>query len=174
MCVVFHITLFAESLSSLLSEPLHSGQSPVERAVWLQPLWGKPGTSAGGGVLKEREERGGIVGVVSISWRPLLIFAHISTKSVSRVVNWIIFLVLRIEIDPARLPVNEMQFYNNVLNPDKGKLVFVVTLKPCWGVSINDLNTAPLEQPEEKEMILEKFVNALLFLFFLCIYYFFI
>ncbi|XP_075998450.1 multiple C2 and transmembrane domain-containing protein 2 [Genypterus blacodes] len=61
------------------------------------------------------------------------------------------------EIDPARLPVNEKQFYTNVLNPDKGRLVLVVTVKPCWGVSVNDLNTAPLEQPEERDTILEKF-----------------
>ncbi|KAM3870613.1 multiple C2 and transmembrane domain-containing protein 2-like [Diretmus argenteus] len=61
------------------------------------------------------------------------------------------------EIDLSRLPVNEKHLYTHVLDPGKGRLVFLVTLKPCWGVSISDIHTAPLEQPEERETILQKF-----------------
>lgn len=114
------------------------------------------------------------MGDVSISWWALLILHTFALPQSWSAVNGTIFLVcLRFEIDPARLRVNERQLYTNVLNPGKGRLVFVVTLKPCWGVSISDINAAPLEQPDERDTILEKFVNAVLFcsifiLFFNC------
>ncbi|XP_054475457.1 multiple C2 and transmembrane domain-containing protein 2 [Anoplopoma fimbria] len=60
------------------------------------------------------------------------------------------------EIDLLRLPLNERQLYTHVLNPGKGKLVFLVTLRPCWGVSISDIETAAWEKPEEKDAVLEK------------------
>ncbi|XP_075946007.1 multiple C2 and transmembrane domain-containing protein 2 [Anarhichas minor] len=61
------------------------------------------------------------------------------------------------EIDLLRLPLNERQLYTHVLDPGKGKLVFLVTLRPCWGVSISDIETAALEKPDEREVVLEKF-----------------
>ncbi|KAM9351988.1 LOW QUALITY PROTEIN: multiple C2 and transmembrane domain-containing protein 2 [Symphorus nematophorus] len=61
------------------------------------------------------------------------------------------------EIDLLRLPLNETQLYTHVLNPGKGRLVFLVTLRPCWGVSISDIETATLEKPEERDSIVEKF-----------------
>ncbi|KAM8891283.1 multiple C2 and transmembrane domain-containing protein 2 isoform 2-T3 [Spinachia spinachia] len=61
------------------------------------------------------------------------------------------------EIDLLRLPLNERQLYTHMLNPGKGKLVFLVTLRPCWGVSISDPETAALEKPDEKQAILERF-----------------
>ncbi|KAF7670295.1 hypothetical protein LDENG_00018640 [Lucifuga dentata] len=61
------------------------------------------------------------------------------------------------EIDLSRLPLNERQLYTNVLDPGKGRLVFVITLRPCWGVAISDIQTAPLEQPDERDTIVEKF-----------------
>lgn len=62
-----------------------------------------------------------------------------------------------IEVDLSRLPLNEKQLHTNVLNPGKGCLVFLVTLRPCWGVSISDMEAAPLEKPEERETIEERF-----------------
>ncbi|XP_034032447.1 multiple C2 and transmembrane domain-containing protein 2 isoform X2 [Thalassophryne amazonica] len=62
-----------------------------------------------------------------------------------------------IEIDPSRLRLNKKQFYNNVLNPGKGRLVFLVTPRPCWGVSLSDIQAAPLEQVEERNAVEEKF-----------------
>uniref|UniRef100_A0A8C6WW79 Multiple C2 domains, transmembrane 2a n=1 Tax=Neogobius melanostomus TaxID=47308 RepID=A0A8C6WW79_9GOBI len=62
-----------------------------------------------------------------------------------------------IEVDLLRLPLNEQQLHTNVLNPGKGQLVFLLTLRPCWGVSISDMEAAPLEKPEERESIEERF-----------------
>ncbi|XP_029909758.1 multiple C2 and transmembrane domain-containing protein 2 [Myripristis murdjan] len=61
------------------------------------------------------------------------------------------------EIDLSRLPENQRQLYTHVLDPGKGRLVFLVTLTPCWGVSISDISAAPLEQPDERDTIMEKF-----------------
>ncbi|KAM8861882.1 multiple C2 and transmembrane domain-containing protein 2 isoform 1-T3 [Synchiropus picturatus] len=66
--------------------------------------------------------------------------------------SWGIF-----EIDLSRLPINERQLYTHVLDPGKGRLVFLVTLRPCWGVSISDIETAMLEKADERETIMEKF-----------------
>ncbi|XP_040894047.1 multiple C2 and transmembrane domain-containing protein 2 isoform X2 [Toxotes jaculatrix] len=61
------------------------------------------------------------------------------------------------EIDLSRLSFNERQLYTHVLDPGKGRLVFLVTLRPCWGVSISDTDGAPLEKPDEKGSVVEKF-----------------
>ncbi|XP_034735215.1 multiple C2 and transmembrane domain-containing protein 2 isoform X2 [Etheostoma cragini] len=61
------------------------------------------------------------------------------------------------EIDLLRLPLNERQLYTHVLDPGKGRLVFLVTLRPCWGVSISDIETAALENPDERDTVVEKF-----------------
>ncbi|XP_042352093.1 multiple C2 and transmembrane domain-containing protein 2 isoform X2 [Plectropomus leopardus] len=61
------------------------------------------------------------------------------------------------EIDLSRLPLNERQLYTHVLDPGKGRLVFLVTLRPCWGVSISDIETAALDKPDERDTIVEKF-----------------
>lgn len=70
-------------------------------------------------------------------------------------------LCLRFEIDLSRLPINERQLYNHGLDPGKGRLVCLVTLRPCWGVSISDIETAPLEKPDERDSVEEKFVRCL-------------
>lgn len=75
------------------------------------------------------------------------------------------FLCLRVEVDLLRLPLNEMQLFTKVLDPGKGKLVFLVTRRPCWGVSISDIETAALEKPDEKQAILERFVSPFFVLF---------
>lgn len=41
--------------------------------------------------------------------------------------------------------------------------MFLVTLRPCWGVSISDVGAAPLEKADEKDVIVEKFVSLFLF-----------
>lgn len=71
-------------------------------------------------------------------------------------------LCLRFEIDLSRLPINERQLYNHALDPGKGRLVCLVTLRPCWGVSISDIETAPLEKPDERDSVEEKFVRSVL------------
>lgn len=71
-------------------------------------------------------------------------------------------MCLRFEIDLSRLQVNERQLYNHVLDPGKGRLAFLVTLRPCWGVSISDIETATLEKPEERDTVMERFVRPFL------------
>ncbi|XP_041693371.1 multiple C2 and transmembrane domain-containing protein 2 [Coregonus clupeaformis] len=61
------------------------------------------------------------------------------------------------EVDLSRLPVATQQLYTHVLDEDKGRLVFLATLNPCCGVSINEINKPPLEQPDERDQILEKY-----------------
>ncbi|XP_039665571.1 multiple C2 and transmembrane domain-containing protein 2 isoform X3 [Perca fluviatilis] len=61
------------------------------------------------------------------------------------------------EIDLSRLALNERQLYTHVLDPGKGRLVFLVTLRPCWGVSISDIETAALENPDERDTVVERF-----------------
>ncbi|XP_044049856.1 multiple C2 and transmembrane domain-containing protein 2 isoform X2 [Siniperca chuatsi] len=61
------------------------------------------------------------------------------------------------EIDLSRLPLNERQLYTHVLDPGKGRLVFLATLRPCWGVSISDIETATLEKPDERDTVVQKF-----------------
>lgn len=77
--------------------------------------------------------------------------------------NGTIFLFsLRFEIDLSRLPLNERQLYTHVLDPGKGRLVFLVTLRPCWGVSISDIETAALENPDERDTVVDRFVSYFL------------
>lgn len=93
-------------------------------------------------------------------------FAPPQTQFASRVwMELFSFLCLRVEVDLLRLPLNEMQLFTKVLDPGKGKLVFLVTRRPCWGVSISDIETAALEKPDEKQAILERFVSPFFVLF---------
>nr|XP_057931905.1 multiple C2 and transmembrane domain-containing protein 2 isoform X2 [Doryrhamphus excisus] len=61
------------------------------------------------------------------------------------------------EVDISRLTFNERQLYTHVLDPGKGRLVFLVTLRPCWGVSVSDIEMAPLEKADERDGVVEKF-----------------
>ncbi|XP_028306543.1 multiple C2 and transmembrane domain-containing protein 2 isoform X2 [Gouania willdenowi] len=62
-----------------------------------------------------------------------------------------------LEVDLSRLSLNERQLYAHVLDPGKGRLVFLVTLRPCWGVSVSTIETAMLTKPEEREIVMDKF-----------------
>ncbi|XP_019720963.1 multiple C2 and transmembrane domain-containing protein 2 isoform X2 [Hippocampus comes] len=61
------------------------------------------------------------------------------------------------EVDLSNLVFNERQLYTQMLDPGKGRLVFLVTLLPCWGVSVSDIENAPLEKPDERDAAVEKF-----------------
>ncbi|MEQ2206790.1 hypothetical protein XENOCAPTIV_002931, partial [Xenoophorus captivus] len=61
------------------------------------------------------------------------------------------------EVDVSRLPLNERQLYTHVLDPGKGKLVFLVTLRPCWGVSISDTDNPTLVNQDERDSVMERF-----------------
>ncbi|KAM4572918.1 multiple C2 and transmembrane domain-containing protein 2 isoform 2-T2 [Odontesthes bonariensis] len=61
------------------------------------------------------------------------------------------------EVDLSRLPLNQRQLYTHVLDPGKGRLVFLVTLRPCWGVSISEIESATLTNADERNAVIEKF-----------------
>ncbi|XP_077424850.1 multiple C2 and transmembrane domain-containing protein 2-like [Vanacampus margaritifer] len=61
------------------------------------------------------------------------------------------------EVDISNLVFNERQLYTQMLDPGKGRLVFLVTLLRCWGVSVSDIETAPLEKPDERDSMVETF-----------------
>ncbi|XP_024279312.1 multiple C2 and transmembrane domain-containing protein 2 isoform X1 [Oncorhynchus tshawytscha] len=61
------------------------------------------------------------------------------------------------EVDLSKLPVNTQQLYTQALDPGKGRLILLATFNPCSDVSISDINKPPLEQPDERDQILEKY-----------------
>ncbi|XP_067245434.1 multiple C2 and transmembrane domain-containing protein 2 [Chanodichthys erythropterus] len=56
-----------------------------------------------------------------------------------------------LDIDLTRLPVNQRQLHTHSLDQNKGQLVFLVTLTPCSGASISDIQSAPLDDPKTFE-----------------------
>uniref|UniRef100_A0A8C8J760 C2 domain-containing protein n=1 Tax=Oncorhynchus tshawytscha TaxID=74940 RepID=A0A8C8J760_ONCTS len=62
-------------------------------------------------------------------------------------------------VDLSKLPVNTQQLYTQALDPGKGRLILLATFNPCSDVSISDINKPPLEQPDERDQILEKYVS---------------
>uniref|UniRef100_A0AAX7T7C2 C2 domain-containing protein n=1 Tax=Astatotilapia calliptera TaxID=8154 RepID=A0AAX7T7C2_ASTCA len=63
------------------------------------------------------------------------------------------FLCARLEVDVSTLTVNEKQLYSYMLNPGKGRVVFLITLRSVWGVSISDIENATLSKPDEKDEV---------------------
>ncbi|XP_064865818.1 multiple C2 and transmembrane domain-containing protein 2-like isoform X3 [Oncorhynchus nerka] len=61
------------------------------------------------------------------------------------------------EVDLSKLPVNTQQLYTQALDPGKGRLILLATFNPCSEASISDINKPPLEQPDERDQILEKY-----------------
>ncbi|MBN3312360.1 MCTP2 protein, partial [Atractosteus spatula] len=67
------------------------------------------------------------------------------------------------DLDLSMEPVNKTRPHTRVLrdrnNPgeSRGKVVFLVSLTPCTGVSIGDLCAPPLEEPAERTQILERY-----------------
>ncbi|TSS72715.1 Multiple C2 and transmembrane domain-containing protein 2 [Bagarius yarrelli] len=60
-----------------------------------------------------------------------------------------------IELDLSQLQANTTQTYNVITG--KGRLVFLVTLKPCYGVFVSDLGSTYLENPSNYESTLKKY-----------------
>lgn len=56
-------------------------------------------------------------------------------------------IVYRCEVDLTRVPFNQRQLFTHTLDHGRGRLVFLLTLNTCSGVSISDLCAAPLDEP---------------------------
>ncbi|KAK5874492.1 hypothetical protein PBY51_019432 [Eleginops maclovinus] len=61
------------------------------------------------------------------------------------------------EVDLSMVPFNQRQLLTHTLNQGKGRLVFLLTLNTCSGVSISDLSAAPLDEPKEQEIQLDNY-----------------
>uniref|UniRef100_A0A8D0AE16 Multiple C2 and transmembrane domain-containing protein 2-like n=1 Tax=Sander lucioperca TaxID=283035 RepID=A0A8D0AE16_SANLU len=50
------------------------------------------------------------------------------------------------EVDLSKVPFNQRQLFTHALDQGRGRLVFLLTLNTCSGVSISDLCAAPLDE----------------------------
>ncbi|XP_062404869.1 multiple C2 and transmembrane domain-containing protein 2 isoform X2 [Sardina pilchardus] len=55
------------------------------------------------------------------------------------------------EVDLSIVSVNQPQVFTRTLNQGRGRVLFVVKLNVCSGVSVSDLDAAPLEDLDERE-----------------------
>ncbi|KAM9366890.1 multiple C2 and transmembrane domain-containing protein 2 isoform 2-T2 [Symphorus nematophorus] len=60
-------------------------------------------------------------------------------------------------VDLSRVPFDQRQLFTHTLDRGKGRLVFLLTLNTCSGVSISDLCAAPLDEPREQQSQLENY-----------------
>ncbi|XP_071344283.1 multiple C2 and transmembrane domain-containing protein 2-like isoform X2 [Trachinotus anak] len=61
------------------------------------------------------------------------------------------------EVDLSRVPFNERQLFTHTLEHGRGRLVFLLTLNTCSGVSISDLCAAPLDEAHERQNQLDNY-----------------
>ncbi|GLD55583.1 multiple C2 and transmembrane domain-containing protein 2-like protein [Lates japonicus] len=61
------------------------------------------------------------------------------------------------DVDLSRIPFNQRQLCTHALDHGRGRLVFLVTLNTCSGVSISDLCAAPLDEPQERQNQLDNY-----------------
>ncbi|KAI9517957.1 hypothetical protein NQZ68_001127 [Dissostichus eleginoides] len=61
------------------------------------------------------------------------------------------------EVELSRVPFDQRQLLTHTLDQGKGRLVFLLTLNTCSGVSISDLCAAPLDEPHEQENQLDNY-----------------
>ncbi|XP_034089635.1 multiple C2 and transmembrane domain-containing protein 2 isoform X1 [Gymnodraco acuticeps] len=61
------------------------------------------------------------------------------------------------EVDLSRVPFDQRQLLTHTLDQGKGRLVFLLKLNTCSGVSISDLCAAPLDEPHEQENQLDNY-----------------
>ncbi|KAL2088372.1 hypothetical protein ACEWY4_015271 [Coilia grayii] len=61
------------------------------------------------------------------------------------------------EVDLSGLPFNETQTYTRTLKQGRGRVLFLVTLNVCNGVSVCDLGTAPLEDTRERDTVCDRY-----------------
>ncbi|XP_034536638.1 multiple C2 and transmembrane domain-containing protein 2 isoform X2 [Notolabrus celidotus] len=61
------------------------------------------------------------------------------------------------EVDLTRVPFEQRQLFTHTLDQGRGRLVFLLTLNTCSGVSISDLCAAPLDEPQEQKNQLDNY-----------------
>ncbi|XP_007246197.2 multiple C2 and transmembrane domain-containing protein 2 isoform X1 [Astyanax mexicanus] len=61
------------------------------------------------------------------------------------------------EVNLSMLSVNKPQLFTSALELGRGRVVFLVTLTSCTGVSVTDLCAPPLEEANERDNMLSKY-----------------
>ncbi|XP_041836961.1 multiple C2 and transmembrane domain-containing protein 2 isoform X4 [Melanotaenia boesemani] len=61
------------------------------------------------------------------------------------------------EVDLSGVRYNERMVFTHSLHHGRGRLVFLITLKTCSGVSISDLCAAPLDEPKQRQIELSNY-----------------
>ncbi|KAM4592988.1 multiple C2 and transmembrane domain-containing protein 2-like isoform 3-T5 [Odontesthes bonariensis] len=61
------------------------------------------------------------------------------------------------EVDLFKVPLNRRQVFTHKLEQGRGRLVFLLKLNTCTGVSISDLCAAPLDEPNEQQALLDNY-----------------
>ncbi|XP_034727110.1 multiple C2 and transmembrane domain-containing protein 2-like isoform X2 [Etheostoma cragini] len=61
------------------------------------------------------------------------------------------------EVDLSKVPFNQRQLFTHTLDQGRGRLVFLLTLNTCSGVSISDLCAAPLDEAHEQKNLLDSY-----------------
>ncbi|XP_029284494.1 multiple C2 and transmembrane domain-containing protein 2 isoform X2 [Cottoperca gobio] len=61
------------------------------------------------------------------------------------------------DVDLSKIPFNQRQLLTHTLDQGRGRLVFLLTLNTCSGVSISDLCAAPLDEPHEQKNQLDNY-----------------
>uniref|UniRef100_A0A3P8RPI8 Multiple C2 domains, transmembrane 2b n=1 Tax=Amphiprion percula TaxID=161767 RepID=A0A3P8RPI8_AMPPE len=61
------------------------------------------------------------------------------------------------EVDLSRVPFDQRQLFTHTLDQGRGRLVFLLTLNTCSGVSISDLCSAPLDEPHTQQNQLDNY-----------------
>lgn len=61
------------------------------------------------------------------------------------------------EVNLSQIPVDQRQLFSHALDHGRGRLVFLVELNTCSGVSVSDLCAAPLDEPLERQNQLDNY-----------------
>ncbi|KAK1784867.1 hypothetical protein P4O66_018304 [Electrophorus voltai] len=62
-----------------------------------------------------------------------------------------------LELDLTQMPLNEKRLYTPVVGAGKGRLLLLLSYKPCSGVSICELSSAPLDDAPHRDRIQERY-----------------
>ncbi|XP_072321157.1 multiple C2 and transmembrane domain-containing protein 2-like [Eucyclogobius newberryi] len=61
------------------------------------------------------------------------------------------------EVNLSQISVNQRQLFTHALDMGRGRVLFLVELNTCGGVSLSDLCAAPLDEPHERQNQLENY-----------------
>uniref|UniRef100_A0A4W4HFD3 C2 domain-containing protein n=1 Tax=Electrophorus electricus TaxID=8005 RepID=A0A4W4HFD3_ELEEL len=62
-----------------------------------------------------------------------------------------------LELDLTQMPLNKKRLYTPVVGAGKGRLLLLLSYKPCFGVSICELSSAPLDDAPHRDRIQERY-----------------